>query len=71
MSQPTRQPPSAGRPGLLRRLLGALADMLPSGPPPPDPLITDMENLTPAEIEARYELVAKQERRGRGDGSIG
>jgi hypothetical protein len=60
------------RPGILRRIWDTLfAGAIPDGPAKPDPLLSDLENLTVAEREARYKVVEGQARRGRGDGWMG
>jgi hypothetical protein len=60
------------RPGILRRIWDALfAGAIPDGPAKPDPLLSDLENLTVAEREARYKVAEGQARRGRGDGWMG
>lgn len=73
MSGGLSAPDPAARPGTVRRLLAAIADLLPVPPAqePPDPLLAGLDELTPTERAARLRVSHGRFRRGRGDGSDG
>lgn len=67
----TANPPGAGRPGPLRRVLSWLVGLLPSPPDEQaarDPLVDGLDDLPPEEREARSRVLYGRSRWGRGNG---